>query len=94
MASIDNKIVWITGASSGIGEALAYELAAKKCKLILSARNVEALALVKSKCDTEVVLLPFDLSDFDLAKTHVEKAISFFGKIDIGMRNERYDDIQ
>lgn len=87
MASIDNKIVWITGASSGIGEALAYELAAKKCKLILSARNLEALALVKSKCNTEVALLPFDLSDFDLAKSHVEKAISFFGKIDVLINN-------
>jgi dehydrogenase/reductase SDR family protein 7 len=87
MASIDNKIVWITGASSGIGEALAYELAAKKCKLILSARNLEALTLVKSKCNTEVVLLPFDLSDFDLSKKHVEKAISFFGKIDVLVNN-------
>lgn len=87
MASISNKIVWITGASSGIGEALAYELAAKKCKLILSARNVEALKLAQSKCNTEVVLLPFDLADFDNAKLHVEKAISSFGKIDVLINN-------
>ncbi|MBG6186192.1 SDR family oxidoreductase [Flavobacterium sp. CAN_S2] len=88
MNSISGKIVWITGASSGIGEALAYELAARNCKLILSARNSDALEVVKSKCSTsEVVILPFDLSDFDNAKNHVENAIAAFGKIDILVNN-------
>ncbi|MFM9988572.1 SDR family oxidoreductase [Flavobacterium sp.] len=88
MKSINNKIVWITGASSGIGEALAYELANNKnCKLILSARNQEALEFVKSKCNTEVVLLPFDLSDFGHAKNHAEKAIAAFGKVDVLINN-------
>jgi short-subunit dehydrogenase len=88
MKSINGKIVWITGASSGIGEALAYELARKNCKLILSARNVEALELVKSKCTTtDVVVLPFDLADFGNAKNIAEKAISAFGKIDILINN-------
>lgn len=88
MGAINSKVVWITGASSGIGEAVAYELATKKCKLILSARNTEALETVKSKCSTaEVVILPFDLSDFDNAKNHVENAIAAFGKIDILVNN-------
>ncbi len=88
MKSINGKIVWITGASSGIGEALAYELSRKNCKLILSARNIEALELVKSKCvNAEVVVLPFDLSDFDNAKNNAEKAVSAFGKIDILVNN-------
>jgi short-subunit dehydrogenase len=88
MNSISGKIVWITGASSGIGEALAYELARRNCKLILSARNIKALEDVKSKCSTaEVVILPFDLSDFDNAKNHVENAIAAFGKIDILVNN-------
>jgi len=47
MESINGKVVWITGASSGIGEALAYELAQRNCKLILSARNSEALGIGK-----------------------------------------------
>ena len=47
MLSINNKTIWITGASSGIGEALAYELANKNCKLILSGRNLEVLEKVK-----------------------------------------------
>lgn len=88
MNSISGKVVWITGASSGIGEALAYELAHRNCKLILSARNIKALETVKSKCSTaEVVILPFDLSDFDNAKNHVDNAINAFGKIDILVNN-------
>ncbi|RBN50473.1 SDR family oxidoreductase [Flavobacterium psychrolimnae] len=88
MNAINGKIVWITGASSGIGEALAYELARRNCKLILSARNIKALEAVKLKCSTaEVVILPFDLSDFDNAKNHVENAIAAFGKIDILVNN-------
>ena len=88
MNAINGKVVWITGASSGIGEALAYELATKNCKLILSARNAEALETVKSKCSTaKVVILPFDLSDFDNAKNHAEKAIAAFGKVDVLINN-------
>ena len=88
MSAINNKVVWITGASSGIGEALAYELASKNCKLILSARNITMLEIVKSKCSsTEVIILPFDLMDFDNASNNVKKAISFFGKIDILINN-------
>ncbi len=85
---IDNKIVWITGASSGIGEALAYELSNKNCKLILSSRNKEDLEKVKLNCKSEFVkILNFDLTDFDNAKINVEKAVSFFGKIDVLINN-------
>ncbi|MBG6110374.1 short-subunit dehydrogenase [Flavobacterium sp. CG_9.10] len=88
MKSINGKVVWITGASSGIGEALAYELSKRDCKLILSARNIENLERVKSRCvNASVVLLPFDLTDFDDAKKHVESAISAFGKIDVLVNN-------
>ncbi|RKS15164.1 MULTISPECIES: SDR family oxidoreductase [unclassified Flavobacterium] len=88
MNAINGKVVWITGASSGIGEALAYELAGKNCKLILSARNSDALETVKSKCsNTEVAILPFDLVDFDNAKNHAEKAIAAFGKVDLLINN-------
>ncbi len=85
---INNKTIWITGASSGIGEALAYNLAAKNCNLILSARNKTALKKVQLNCkSTTVEILDFDLIDFDNAKQHVEKAILFFGKIDVLINN-------
>ncbi len=84
---LDNKVVWITGASSGIGEGLAYALAEKKCKLIVSARSIEALQNLKKQCQTEVEILPFDLADLDSMKEQVAKAISFFGKIDLLILN-------
>ncbi len=87
MASINNKTVWITGASSGIGEALAYELANRNCKLILSARNNVALERVKSNCKTEVFILPLDLTDFENANNNAQKAIAAFGHIDILINN-------
>ena len=48
--ALRGKVVWITGASSGIGEYFAYELAKYGCKLVLSARRKAELERVKEKC--------------------------------------------
>lgn len=80
---IKSKVFWITGASSGIGEGLAYELSKKNCRLILSGRNVAELERVRDNCNATTEILPFDLADFDNAKINVEKAISLFGKVDV-----------
>lgn len=48
--ALRQKVVWITGASSGIGEELAYQLAAAGARLVLSARRENELHRVRRKC--------------------------------------------
>ena len=50
LATLKNKVVWITGASSGIGEFTAYQLASAGCRLVLSARRESELERVKKQC--------------------------------------------
>ena len=85
----DEKVVWITGASSGIGAALAKIYAEKGTKLILSSRKVPDLEKVKSECpiSENVKILPIDLNDFDKAAVEVQKAFDFFGTIDVLINN-------
>ena len=61
-----DKVIWITGASSGIGKALAVELSKHNCKLILSARRGDVLNEVKKECSNNhnIEVLPFDLADY------------------------------
>ena len=59
--NLDGKRVWLSGASSGIGEELAKQLAAKGAKLVLSARNEQALEQVKNSLVGQGhVVLPLD----------------------------------
>lgn len=87
MTEIRDKIVWLTGASSGIGEALAYQLAANGAKLILSARREQELQRVAEHCQqeykTEVRILLLDLSKPNTLKNKAQQALNFYGKIDI-----------
>lgn len=65
MLVLKNKTCWITGAGSGIGEALAHQFAAKGANLILSGRNVNRLEMVKNKIEhhqTRVQIVPIDLT--------------------------------
>ncbi|WP_316785651.1 SDR family oxidoreductase [Pedobacter frigiditerrae] len=80
-----DKIVWITGASSGIGEALVYAYNAAGARLIISSRNQDELSRVKSNCNNnfEVHILPLDLKDSDSLSSKAEDAIRIFGRIDI-----------
>ncbi len=83
---IRNKVVWITGASSGIGEALAYKLNEMGAKLILSSRNRASLYVVKSKCKInplDIHVLPLDLENTNSLKEVTASAIKIFNRIDI-----------
>lgn len=89
MGKVDNKIVWVTGASSGIGEALTYALDKKNCKLIISSRDTKALNQVRNNCKNKenIKTLSLDLDQFDTMRQKVEEAISFFGEVDIMVNN-------
>lgn len=80
-----NKVVWITGASSGIGEALVHELSAAGAKLIISSRNRDELFRVKQKCKNQidVHVLSLDLEDSESLPTKAEDALRIYGHIDI-----------
>jgi short-subunit dehydrogenase len=76
-----NKVVWITGASSGIGEALAYAFAAEGALLVLSARREEELQRVAKACRNAYVL-PFDMLSLAEHTDRVNDVINTYGRID------------
>ncbi|MBA6153675.1 SDR family oxidoreductase [Gelidibacter maritimus] len=87
--NFNNKTIWITGASSGIGKALALRLSHYNCQLILSSRREDALESVKQQCKNpeQVAILPFDLADYNQMQPIALKAIQFFGTVDILINN-------
>jgi short-subunit dehydrogenase len=91
MSYFSQKVVWVTGASSGIGEALTYELAKRGARLILSARRKEELERVKGNCPAAaqagIRVLPLDLSQAQTLQLSTEAAIQIFGHIDILINN-------
>jgi dehydrogenase/reductase SDR family member 7B len=87
MASLNNKVIWITGASSGIGEALVRVLALNNNKLILSSRKVEVLEKVKASlpeaAQANTKILALDLSQPETLNAKAEEALAIYGKIDV-----------
>lgn len=86
---VDGKVIWITGASSGIGKALAMALSRRSCDLILSSRRQEALEEVKSQCQNQerIRILPLDLEKIDELDAKAKAAQEFFGRVDILINN-------
>lgn len=87
-------VVWITGASSGIGEELAYQLAKCGSRLILSARRENELNRVKRCClecsdlqDEDIRVLPLDLLERTSHEEKAKAAIQYFGRIDVLINN-------
>ncbi len=81
------KTVWITGASSGIGEALASAFAAEGARLILSGRRREALDAVAAKVGGEALVLPFEATDWDALGGVVQQAWSWADGIHVLVNN-------
>ncbi len=90
MKNLKEKIVWITGASSGIGEELAYAFAREGAFLVISARNAVKLEQVKRKClnDTPRCWVhPFDLSKTNHLDELVRSVLKQTGRIDLLINN-------
>ncbi len=84
------KVVWITGASSGIGEALAHNLAARGARLVLSSRNAEQLRQVALQLPIkpqDYLILPLDLERYNNLHSLPGQVIDKFGQIDILINN-------
>ncbi|MCQ2111078.1 MAG: SDR family oxidoreductase [Bacteroidaceae bacterium] len=91
MKKFQDKVVWITGSSSGIGEATAYHFAAEGARLILTALEADLLEKVAARCKElgapNAAPLPFDLSLKDQVAELADKAWNVFGHIDIFYNN-------
>ncbi|WP_247231854.1 SDR family oxidoreductase [Telluribacter sp. SYSU D00476] len=90
MSTFKDKVVWITGASSGIGEALALALAEEGALLVLTARRMEELDRVKKLTglpERDVLVLPMDVTQFDEAAPAAGKVIQYFQRIDYMVHN-------
>ncbi len=87
MSDMNGKVVWITGASSGIGEALARVYSEAGAKVILSGRRLVALQEVASSLPNDAKVIPFEVTDYDALPARVEEAWAWQGKVDILINN-------
>jgi len=84
-----NKVVWVTGASSGIGRATAIAFSKQGAKLIISGRHANNLLDTKNACADPLIvhIIPFDLADYLNFKPIAAAAIAVYGHIDILVNN-------
>jgi short-subunit dehydrogenase len=85
-----DKVIWLTGASSGIGEALVYALANEQPKLVLSSRKraeLERVAAQSGLPPENIFILPLDLEEYQEMPALTQKVIAKFGRIDILINN-------
>ena len=85
-----NKTVWITGASSGIGEALVLNLAKQGARIIISSRRIEALDAVKEKCGDQkdnIIVQQLDLSSTENVEAAAQNVLSKIDRLDYVFHN-------
>ena len=88
--NLSGKVVWITGASSGIGEAITYALAKEGCKLVISARRLEELNRVRESTkmtNENILVLPIDLEQHHNTEEWVKIVMEKFKRIDLLINN-------
>lgn len=88
-----NRVIWITGASSGIGEALALRFSRDHARLVLSARRTSELERVKQRCidegadESNLLVLPLDVTELDAMPGKVSQVLAHFPQIDMLINN-------
>lgn len=85
-----DKVVIITGASSGIGKALAFEMAARKAKVVIAARSADKLAGIEAeitKSGGQVLAVPADVSSEEDCSQLIKTAVAHYGQIDVLVNN-------
>lgn len=90
MNHYSQKVVWVTGASSGIGESLVKELIKQHAFVVASARRESELQRIKNECgvgDDRFLVIPLDLSQQSTFDDATTKAISWKGHVDILINN-------
>lgn len=90
MKKLDNKIIWVTGAGSGIGEATSIELASSGATIVLTGRRLEPLKKVADKIESAggvAVVAPADLTDSLKVQATVDDISARFGRLDILINN-------
>lgn len=88
--TLAGKVTVITGASSGMGAAIARKFAGEGSKVVLSARRVERLEKLASELrdtGTEVLVVPADVADYKQVQDLAEKSVDAFGRIDVMVNN-------
>lgn len=81
------QTIWITGASSGIGEALADAFLKQGARVILSGRRLEELKRVAAQAPNRCLLLPFESTDYQALPDVVERAWAWTGQVDLLINN-------
>lgn len=88
---MEAPVVWITGASAGIGAAIARQYAAQGARLVLSARRTGALNETRARCEAlgaaAALVLPLDLAQPDTHADAVQTVLAAFGRIDVLVNN-------
>jgi len=85
-----DQVVIVTGASAGIGKALAIQLAGRGAKVAIAARRAERLEQIAVECralGNDVLVIPTDIGDEAQCKNLIEKTVEAFGRLDMLINN-------